>query len=285
MYYIGFYVGKRLGYGILEKEQVWDFSQVPGAPQDLLALIIDGNVDVKALQAAAPVLNKSEIRLTSPITTPLRNVICLGKNYEAHVNEVKNLANDNHQLPAYPIYFTKMVDRFTGPDESLEISHGVSQEVDYEAELAFILGKTGKNIAKEDAFDYIFGYTVGNDFSARELQRNHNQWFHGKSLDGFCGLGPVVLPKEAVAVPPILTVQSYVNGELRQNGDTSMFIFDIPTILADLSRGTTLKAGDIILTGTPAGVGAGFNPPRYLKPGDEVKAVIEQIGTLTTHLI
>lgn len=280
-----FYLGDRLAYGWLDETTAWDVSEVAGAPADLLALIIAGRGEDEALRQAGRAVDRAEIRLTSPIVSPLRNVICLGKNYEAHVNEVKNLANDTQKPPRHPIYFTKMVDRFSGPDEQLLVSNGVSEEVDYEAELAIILGKTGKDIRPEEAFDYIFGYTVGNDFSARDLQRQHNQWFHGKSLDGFCGLGPVIVPRSEVAEPPALQVRSFVNGEPRQDGNTRMFIFDIPTILADLSRGTTLKAGDIILTGTPAGVGAGFDPPRYLKAGDRVDAVIEGIGTLTTTLV
>lgn len=152
--------------------------------------------------------------------------------------------------------------------------------LDYEAELAFIIGKDAKNVAPEQARDYIFGYTIMNDVSARTIQNRHKQWYFGKSLDGFTPMGPCVVTTESLPYPPHLKIQSYVNGELRQDSNTELLIFGIDHIVSELSQGMTLKAGTIISTGTPAGVGMGFQPPKYLKAGDVVECVIEGIGRL-----
>ncbi len=273
----------RIGYGVLEHGIIHMLNLVDGAPKDLLAFVeVAETLDMDDLLARAPEIALNDVHFEAPFPRALRNVICLGKNYLAHVNEVKNLANDTFRPPEVPIYFSKMVDRFTGDGDILTISNGPSQAVDYEAELAVIIGRGGKDIAPEDAFDHIFGYSIGNDFSARELQSAHNQWFRGKSIDGFCGFGPVIVSRHDIEEPPALRVTCHVNGELRQDGNTEQFIFDIPYIISDISRGTTLRPGDVILTGTPSGVGAGFDPPRYLKPGDVVRAEIEHIGVLET---
>ncbi len=285
MKYISFTKDGKAGYGVLSENTIHVLSKVDGAAKDLLSFVQDEKRNaVDTMLAAAPTIALSDVRVEAPFPYALRNVICLGKNYVAHVNEVKNLANDTFKIPEVPIYFSKLVDRFTGPEDNLIISGGPSTQVDYEVELAVIIGKTGKNIAPEEAFEYIFGYSIGNDFSARDLQSVHNQWFRGKSIDGYCGFGPIIVSRDEIAEPPALRITSHVNGELRQNGTTDLFIFDIPYILSDFSRDTTLRAGDIILTGTPAGVGAGFNPPRFLNPGDVVRCEIEKIGVLETTL-
>lgn len=156
-----------------------------------------------------------------------------------------------------------------------------SHNFDYEVELAVIIGKDGKDIPFEEAEDYIFGYTIGNDITVRDIQKKHIQWFKGKSLDTCTSIGPYIVHKSAIPFPVDLDISSKVNGEIRQKSNTKDLIFDIPTIISDLSKGLTLRAGDIILTGTPAGVGAGFKPPKYLKPGDIVECYIEKIGSLT----
>lgn len=223
------------------------------------------------------------IKLLAPIPQPRRNIFCLGKNYLEHVSELKTLPNLNG-APESPIYFSKLSSAVTGP-ESVILSHAsATKQVDYEAELAVIIGKEGENIAKEDAEDYIFGYTVANDITARDLQRRHSQWYKGKSLDTFCPLGPAIVHKSEMPLPIKRRISCRVNGEIRQDSYTDRMIFDIPTIINDLSQGMTLKPGDIILTGTPAGVGAAHNPPAFLQHGDIVEAEIEGIGVLKNRI-
>lgn len=221
------------------------------------------------------------IKLCSPIVSPVKDVLCLGLNYKDHVEETNRSFNANYELPKYPIYFSKRVNKAIGTNDKITNYQGVSNEVDYEVELAVIIGKEGINIKKEEAYDYVFGYTIMNDVSARDLQQRHGgQWFRGKSIDSFTPLGPCIVYKDEIKPPVELNVLSKVNGEVRQSSNTKHFIFDIPTIISDLSAGMTLKPGDIIATGTPSGVGMGFNPPKYLKSGDKVECTIEKIGTL-----
>jgi len=221
-----------------------------------------------------------EVDILAPIQNPRRSVICLGKNYLDHALETMGLPGGTETIPEYPIYFTKVASPAVGHKTTVSAHTALTDSVDYEVELAIIIGKDGVNISKEDAASYIFGYTIINDLSARDLQRNHGQWFKGKSLDTFCPMGPYILHASAVEFPIEMNISCSVNGELRQNSNTKHLIFDIPTIIADLSKGMGLKKGDIISTGTPAGVGLGFTPPKYLKVGDVVSCTIEGIGTL-----
>lgn len=222
-----------------------------------------------------------DIKLCSPIINPVKDILCLGLNYKDHVEETNRSFNANYELPKYPIYFSKRVNKSIGTNDKITNYQGVSNELDYEVELAVIIGKEGINIKKEDAYDYVFGYTIMNDVSARDLQQRHGgQWFRGKSIDSFTPLGPCIVYKDEIKPPIELDVLSKVNGEVRQSSNTKHFIFDIPTIISDLSAGMTLKPGDIIATGTPSGVGMGFKPPKYLKSGDKVECTIEKIGTL-----
>lgn len=226
-------------------------------------------------------IDLKNIKLCSPIVNPVKDVLCLGLNYKAHVEETNRSFNANYELPKYPIYFSKRVNKAIGTNDKITNYQGVSEEVDYEVELAVIIGKEGINIKKEDAYDYVFGYTVMNDVSARDLQQRHGgQWFRGKSIDSFTPLGPWIVYKDEIVPPVELDILSKVNGEVRQSSNTKHFIFDIPTIISDLSSGMTLKPGDIIATGTPSGVGMGFTPPKYLKSGDKVECIIDKIGTL-----
>ena len=222
-----------------------------------------------------------DIKLCSPIINPVKDILCLGLNYKDHVEETNRSFNANYELPKYPIYFLKRVNKSIGINDKITNYQGVSNELDYEVELAVIIGKEGINIKKEDAYDYVFGYTIMNDVSARDLQQRHGgQWFRGKSIDSFTPLGPCIVYKDEIKPPIELDVLSKVNGEVRQSSNTKHFIFDIPTIISDLSAGMTLKPGDIIATGTPSGVGMGLKPPKYLKSGDKVECTIAKIGTL-----
>ena len=229
-------------------------------------------------------ISLKEVKILSPIPYPNRNIICLGKNYLDHISEVKSLKNVNSDIPQKPIYFSKIAYPAIGHEDVVNSHSDVVKQLDYEVELAVIIGKKCKNVSIEEAEDIIFGYTIANDISARDIQTTYGQWHKGKSFDTFCPIGPYIVHKSNISFPPKLKIQSYVNNELRQNGNTDNLIFDIPYIISDLSSGITLYPGDIILTGTPAGVGAGFNPPRYLKPGDRVDCVIEGIGTLSNTI-
>ena len=220
------------------------------------------------------------VKITAPIPYPRRNVFCLGKNYAEHAMEIKSLPTGDAVVPDYPIYFTKIADPAVGHMDKVIIPKDYTVDIDYEVELAVIIGKEGKNIPPEKAEDYIFGYTIGNDITARDVQKKHIQWFKGKSLDSFTPMGPWIVHKSEIGFPPELEITCKVNGEIRQKSNTKNLIFDIPYIISDLSKGLTLRAGDIIMTGTPKGVGMGFNPPRFLKSGDVVECYIEKIGTL-----
>ncbi len=256
---------------------------------DMVGLIeIFNNIDVeelkKAIKSCKEEIKLSEVKVLSPIPYPKRNVICLGKNYLDHINEVKSLKNVNSDIPQKPIYFSKIAYPAVGHGDVVDSHSHIVKQLDYEVELAVIIGKECKNVSLEEAEDCIFGYTIANDISARDIQTSHGQWHKGKSFDTFCPIGPYIAYKSNISFPPKLKIQSYVNDELRQNGNTCDLIFDIPCIISDIASGITLYPGDIILTGTPAGVGAGFNPPKYLKSGDRVDCVIEGIGTLSNTI-
>jgi len=256
---------------------------------DMIVIIkIFNNFNLKELKNTIntykDAISLSEVKILSPIPYPNRNIICLGKNYLDHISEVKSLKNVNSDIPQKPIYFSKIAYPAIGHEDVVNSHSDVVKQLDYEVELAVIIGKKCKNVSIEEAEDIIFGYTIANDISARDIQTTYGQWHKGKSFDTFCPIGPYIVHKSSISFPPKLKIQSYVNNELRQNGNTDNLIFDIPYIISDLSSGITLYPGDIILTGTPAGVGAGFNPPRYLKPGDRVDCVIEGIGTLSNTI-
>ncbi|MGI6727152.1 MAG: fumarylacetoacetate hydrolase family protein [Anaerovoracaceae bacterium] len=221
----------------------------------------------------------NEVKILAPIPVPSRNIVCLGKNYEAHAQEIKNQILFD-KASVCPIYFTKPDHAVIGTEDNILLHESITQKLDYEVELAVIIGKRGMDIPKEEAEDYIFGYTIANDITARDLQQDHTQWYKGKSLISHCPMGPWIVHKSLLPFPLSLEMKSYINGELRQHGNTKDMIFDIPTIISDLSRGYELRPGDIILTGTPAGVGMGFDPPKYLKTGDQVICQIEKIGVL-----
>ncbi|WP_099468370.1 fumarylacetoacetate hydrolase family protein [Konateibacter massiliensis] len=217
----------------------------------------------------------------APIVNPRQDIICLGINYMAHAEESARYKKEDFggERP-FAVYFSKRVNEAVADNDVIPAYEGLVDSLDYEAELALIIGKDAKNVAEEDAFDYIFGYTIINDVSARNLQTAHKQWYFGKSLDGFTPMGPVIVTKDEFEIPPKLDIKSYVNGELRQDSNTELLIFGIAHVISELSKGMTLKAGTIISMGTPAGVGMGFVPPRFLKKGDEVVCEIEGIGRL-----
>lgn len=224
------------------------------------------------------------VKLLAPIPNPKRNVFCLGKNYVEHAKEIKMTQITDTGIPVFPIYFTKVASPAIGNNDLIKFSNEVTNQVDYEVELAVVIGKEGINIKPEEAEKYIFGYTIINDVSARDLQGKHTQWFKGKSLDTFCPMGPYLVYKNEISFPVELNIKCSINGELRQSSNTKNLIFNIPYIISDLSKGLTLKPGDIISTGTPSGVGMGFEPPKLLKNEDSVECYIENIGKLVNKV-
>ncbi len=259
------------------------------APKDMLDFIISyqdkWTDDIALFYGLKPELAipLTDIKLIAPIPRPARNMVCMGKNYQAHAAEIRDgIFEDN--MPPYPIYFTKPDHTVVGTGAKVLLHEEATTKLDYEVELAVIIGKTGINITEEDAESHIFGYTIANDISARELQRRHTQWFKGKSLTTHCPMGPWIVHKSMISYPPALELRSYVNDELRQVGNSADLIFGISHIISDLSKGYELRAGDIILTGTPSGVGLGFDPPKFLKDGDVVRCEIDEIGVITNRL-
>lgn len=223
----------------------------------------------------------SNVTLLAPIPRPQQDVICLGINYRAHAEEAERYSAEAFKKERpIPIYFSKRVTEAVAPDGFIESHPGLVERLDYEAELAVIIGKRAKNVKASEAADYIFGYTVLNDISARLLQTQHKQWYFGKGLDGFTPMGPCITTADEIAFPPSLAISCSVNGELRQNSTTDLLITGIADIIEELSSGMTLLPGTIIATGTPSGVGMGFDPPKFLKHGDVVECTIENIGTL-----
>ncbi|WP_129596269.1 fumarylacetoacetate hydrolase family protein [Anaerophilus nitritogenes] len=225
-----------------------------------------------------------DIQLSAPIPYPRRNLFCLGKNYIDHAKELTGLSGGDDSIPKFPIYFTKIADPAIGHKDFICSHSELTDKLDYEVELAVVIGKDGINIKPEEVEDYIFGYTIVNDISARNIQRKHMQWFKGKSLETFCPMGPYLVHKSEIPFPIELDIKCIVNGEVRQNSNTKNMIFDIPHIISDLSKGMHLKAGDIIITGTPSGVGLGFTPFKFLNPKDQIDCYIEKIGTLTNFV-
>ena len=222
-------------------------------------------------------------KILSPIPCPVQDVICLGLNYTEHAEEAAAYSRESFtSRDRFPVYFSKRVNRSPGDGDPVPAYADLVDSLDYEAELAVIIGKDVRSVRPEDAREAVFGYTVLNDFSARNLQTRHTQWYLGKSLDGYTPMGPCIVTADEFAWPPKLRIRSTVNGELRQDSTTDMLIFSISHIIADLSAGMTLKAGTIISTGTPRGVGMGFDPPKFLHAGDTVTCEIEGIGTLTS---
>lgn len=232
-----------------------------------------------ALQGAAVTLEA--VKLCAPIVHPRQDVICLGINYDAHAQEAGRFSDEafGGERP-YTIYFSKRVSTATGSGDFIPAYEGLVESLDYEAELGVILGKDAKDVSKEEAEGYIFGYTVINDVSARNLQTRHKQWYRGKSLDGFTPMGPCIVTADEIADVQNLDIRCYVNGQLRQSSNTKYMIQTVAGAISELSQGMTLQAGTIIATGTPAGVGMGMQPPTFLRSGDTVVCEIESIGRL-----
>ena len=233
-----------------------------------------------AAESSGASVPAAEAVLLAPIPRPRQDIICLGMNYRDHLTEAANYDSAFAKERPVTVYFSKRVSQAVAPEGFIERHAGLTERLDYENELAVILGKTARDVKAADAADYIFGYTIVNDVSAREVQTAHKQFYFGKSLDGFTPMGPCITTADEIAFPPALTLTTLVNGELRQNSNTSLLLNSIAEIIEELSSGMTLLPGTIIATGTPAGVGMGFDPPKFLASGDVVACTIEGIGTL-----
>lgn len=274
---------------LIQDEQAWLIHElVPSFTGDLPQLINDFDQLKDQLNSKGPGLPIDQLEFVAPLQRLPRNIICVGKNYHAHAREFSesgfdSSANAGEHSPDFPVVFTKAVTSIIGPNAPIPAHQQATQQIDYEAELAVIIGKAGRSISKEQAMDHVFGYTIINDVTARDLQKKHKQWFLGKSLDGFCPMGPVVVTADEID-PQDLSIQCWVNGELRQDANTKDLIFDIPTLIETLSAGMELLPGDVIATGTPEGVGIGFTPPKFLQSGDEVKVSIQGIGSLSNRV-
>lgn len=259
-----------------------------GSPVNDLQALIESNISPDLLKFDGAELTFDSVKLLAPIPQPKRNIFCVGKNYVNHAHEFTNSGFDAGQtakdaIPTDPIVFSKTPETVIAHKDKIWDAAGVSDALDYEAELAVIIGKGGRGISKDDALDHIWGYTIINDMTARDWQKRHKQWHLGKSFDTFGPMGPVVVTANDIDTSN-LDLKCWINGELRQNTNTRDLIFDIPTLIETISAGITLVPGDIIATGTPEGVGIGFNPPRFLKRGDIVTIEIEGIGILENEV-
>ncbi len=249
------------------------------------ALSLIERADLDTLKRLAPIA-LSAISLEAPIPLPRRNIFCVGRNYHAHAKELlTSVFKDNSKdVAAWPIVFNKVPECVVGPAADVELPVGISEQIDYESELAVVIGTGGRNIKREDAMKHVFGYTIINDVTARDVQMRHQQWDLGKSFDTFCPMGPWLVTADELDGNHT-RVRGWVNQELRQDARTEDFIFDIPTLIETCSRGITLYPGDIIATGSPAGVGMGMNPPQYLKAGDVVRVEIDGIGVIENRFV
>ena len=286
----------KFGPKVKREDAVWDvlkiqqelnvLSSFPSTIIDGISLGFDFVEQVRKLVDAAQKSDRtnefkytfSEIEWLSPIPRTPKNILCVGKNYDAHAKEM-----GVDKAPEEILVFTKPPTAIAADEVTLPLHTDKTSELDYEGELAIVIGKGGRDIPKGMAFDYIFGYTIANDISARDIQYRHGQFFLGKSLDGTCPLGPYLVSKDEIPDPQNLSIVTKVNDEIRQNGHTKDMIFSVADIVSIVSKYVTLEPGDVILTGTPDGVGKGMNPPQYLKSGDTVKISIEGIGTLANY--
>jgi 2-keto-4-pentenoate hydratase/2-oxohepta-3-ene-1,7-dioic acid hydratase in catechol pathway len=282
--------------GAVVGDAVLDLSRLsPGGwsgpwPATMLDLISQGPdawrrlQDVVARAGVSAAHPLAEVRWHAPIPRPRKNIFCLGLNYAAHAKESSQARGREMKIPTVPVIFTKAPTTVSGPSDDIGVDRAVTSQVDWEVELGVVIGVPGRNIAKADALRHVFGYTVINDLSARDLQQQHMQWFKGKSLDGFCPMGPVIVTADEFGDPQDKRLQLRVNGVTKQDGQTSNMIFPVDSIIEWLSKGLTLEAGDLIATGTPEGVGMGRTPQEFLVDGDIVETEVEGIGILRNRI-
>jgi 2-keto-4-pentenoate hydratase/2-oxohepta-3-ene-1,7-dioic acid hydratase in catechol pathway len=271
--------------GIVDEDSatVAPFELSAAQAQQGIQILIELQVAGSELPATTTPVPLGQVQIEAPLPRPRRNIFCVGKNYHDHAQEFSSSGFDSSAaedaVPKHPIVFSKVPESVTGPGALIEYDPAVSSAIDYEVELAVIIGKPGRGISVENALEHIWGYTIVNDVTARDLQARYSQWFLGKSQDSFCPMGPLAVTRDDIDLTNT-GLRTWVNGELRQDSNTSLLIFDIPVIIQTISEGVTLLPGDVIATGTPAGVGIGFKPPKYLVDSDRVRCEIDGIGQL-----
>jgi 2,4-diketo-3-deoxy-L-fuconate hydrolase len=282
------YLDGHLRVGVVVDSRVVDLSE---RFDSMLALIEEGESALEEARSFAekadPLAEIAEVELRAPIPHPRRNVFCMGWNYLTHFEEGQGRrGGQGKELPEYPTFFDKPTTTVIGPYDDIPFDPNFSEKMDYEAELAVVIGRTGRTIPATKAMDHIFGYTIANDVTARDVQRRHGgQWLKGKGMDGSCPLGPWVLTADEIADPQNLQVQCHVNGVEKQNSNTKFMVFPVTKLIEELSLAMTLLPGDILLTGTPEGVGYARTPPEYLSPGDEVTVTLPDIGEITNRVV
>lgn len=290
---VTYLLGDAQRVGVLNRDESWIY---PIAAADMLELISrmdeDKLVELRALSsrcadAVSGAVRMDAVKLLAPIPVPKQDIVCLGVNYADHAVESARFHRELLKKDAarQTIYFSKRVNRAVDPFGGICAHEDMTQQVDYEVELAVILKKDAKDVKREEVQDYIFGYTIMNDVSARDVQTAHKQFYFGKSLDDFTPLGPCIVTADEISYPPQLRIRSFVNGEARQDSNTAYFLSTIEDVVVELTQGMTLQAGTIIATGTPAGVGMGFTPPKFLQIGDVVRCEIEGIGILENTVV
>jgi 2-keto-4-pentenoate hydratase/2-oxohepta-3-ene-1,7-dioic acid hydratase in catechol pathway len=274
-------------FGTIEANQFRPFLKGGVAVRDLRDVI--ALIGARGRVELGPARALDVIKLAAPVGPLAKNVICVGKNYHDHAQEFArsgvDQSGDKQEVPSDPVVFTKSVSSLADPNQEISASSDPTGSVDYEGELGVVIGTRCRNVKKVDALDQVFGYTIVNDVTARTVQQRHRQWFLGKSLDGFCPVGPVLVTADAFGAPDAQELATFVNGERRQSAKLRDMIFDVPTIIEVVSAYVTLEPGDLLATGTPAGVGIGFEPPRYLKAGDTVRVSISGIGELSNPIV
>ncbi len=280
MRYVSFSHNGVVRPGILEEHLI---HPLPAEFASLAAFIALPARERAAFRSDATPLEIGEVKLVAPVH-PHKNVFCVGRNYKGHAEEVARATGRPMNLPSVPTFFTKAPTAISNPDQTLHLSPEVSSEYDWEAELAVVIGQVCRDVKEADALSVIFGYTCLNDLTARDLQREHQQWFKGKSLDYACPIGPWIVGTDEIRDPQTLQVRLRLNGVVKQDANTSTMIFSIAQIIASLSRGMTLEPGDVIATGTPDGVGMARTPPEWLRDGDVVEVDIEGIGVLRNRI-
>jgi 2-keto-4-pentenoate hydratase/2-oxohepta-3-ene-1,7-dioic acid hydratase in catechol pathway len=286
----GSHLGLLHGDDVLDLTAAWPSAGAVAAPRHVGDLAESGDAGLAIVRDLAgrpgPRLARASLKLLAPIPRPKKNVFCVGRNYKEHIDEgMRAQGKPPAPLPAVPEIFTKPPTAVIADGDTIPQHANVTEQLDYEVELAVIVGRGGSNIAAKDAFDHVFGYSIINDITGRDMQRRYGQWFKGKGLDRSCPFGPVVVHVSALPDVGDLRIFSTVNGELRQDSRTSRMIFPIPEIFEHLSRGMTLEPGDVIATGTPSGVGYAMTPPHFLVKGDKVTAEIEGIGILRNEIV
>ncbi|MDQ0224208.1 fumarylacetoacetate hydrolase family protein [Metabacillus niabensis] len=285
--FIGLVHGERIIDLAKAEKEIFELSSIPKSLYECIKL---GDKFVQHVKQIVDKINEEgsegflyrieDVTILPPIPRPTKNIFCVGKNYREHAIEM----GSEEDIPKHVMLFSKAPTTVIGHEDEIDPHLHITNELDYEGELAIVIGQKGKQINEAEAMDYVFGYTIINDLTARNLQAQHKQFLLGKSLDTSCPMGPYLVHKSAVSNPYDLTLTTKINGEVRQNGNTKDMIFSIEHVISTISQGTTLEPGDIIATGTPAGVGKGFNPPRFLKPGDIVEVEIEGIGVLRNRV-